>query len=157
MDEQIIQNYTPEEIQKILTERDEYLAGWQRAKADLINYQKEVAREREYLLTVMKANVIRKFLPVVDTLEQTLRTIDHLDDNLKKGVAGTVKQFLDALVELGVKKIIAMGEKYNPEFHEVVLTEESKESEDTVIKEVLSGYLLDGKVLRAAQVIVSKK
>lgn len=156
MDEQTI-NPNDEVLNKIIVERDEYLAGWQRAKADLINYQKEVAREREYVTLIGKAMMIKKFLPVMDTLEQTIRTINSANDNVRKGVEATLKQFMDVLQDLGVQKIEAVGKSYNPELHEVVLTEVSAEAEDMVIKEVQSGYTLDEKVLRVAQVIVSKK
>lgn len=155
MDEQI-QNYTPEEIQKIIAERDQYLDGWKRAKADLSNREKDAAREREYWLTVVRANLVRKLLPVVDTLEQTCNAVNE-NDEIGKGVRATLKQFLDVLKELGVEKIKTIGEKYNPEFHEVVLTEKSETPEDTILKEVQTGFLLDGKIIRPAQVIISKK
>ena len=148
--------YTEEEIQQIITERDEYLNGWKRAKADLSNREKDAAREREYWLAVVRANLVRKLLPVVDTLEQTCNAVSE-NDEVGKGVRATLKQFLGVLKELGVEKIAAVGEQYNPEFHEVVLTESSKEPEDTILKEVQSGYLLDGKIIRPAQVIISKK
>lgn len=148
--------YTEEEIQKILSERDEYLDGWKRAKADLSNREKDAAREREYWLAVVRANLVRKLLPVVDTLEQTCNAVGETDE-VGKGVRATLKQFLGVLKELGVEKIAAVGEQYNPEFHEVVLTESSDKVEDTILKEVQSGYLLDGKVVRVAQVIISKK
>ena len=155
MDEQTV-NQNDEVLNKIISERDEYLAGWQRAKADFVNREKEVAREREYLNTVTKASIVKKFLPLVDTLEQTVRTIHASESNLKMGAEAMLKQSLDILRELGVKKIEAVGQPFNPEWHEVVLTEASEEAEDLVIKEVQSGYALDDRVLRAAQVIISK-
>ncbi len=148
--------YTEEEIQQIIAERDQYLESLKRAKADFINREKDVAREREYWLMVMKAGLVRKLLPVIDTLEQTGNSVSETDE-IGKGVRATLKQFLDVLKELGVEKIAAVGEKYNPEIHEVVLTEKSEADEDVVLKEVQSGYLLDGKVIRAAQVIIAKK
>ena len=148
--------YTEEEIQKLITEHDEYLDGWKRAKADLSNREKDAARDREYWMTVVRANLVRKLLPVVDTLEQTCNAVSE-NDEVGKGVRATLKQFLDVIKSLGVEKIASVGEQYNPEFHEVVLTESSKEPEDIILKEVQSGYLLDGKIIRPAQVIISKK
>src|SRR3989344_7924501 len=102
MDEQTV-NQNDEVLNKIIVERDECLAGWQRAKADFVNREKEVAREREYLNTVTKASIVKKFLPLVDTLEQTVRTIHASESNLRIGAEAMLKQSLDILRELGVK------------------------------------------------------
>ena len=139
-------------------QRDEYLAGWQRSRADFLNYKKEeVARLQEFLKYVNEEAIL-KILPILDNFEEAEKEIpeDKKDDYLK-GLLQIKTQLQDFLKNQGVEKIKALGEKFDPNFHEVAeeVALNDKES-GIIIEEVKKGYLLNGKVIRPAKVKVSK-
>jgi molecular chaperone GrpE len=125
------------EIEKLKTERGEYLVGWKRAKADLQNYKKEEAERRQELLWRLQAESIGKVLPVFDGFDRVGR------------------QLATYLVQQGVEEVPALGEKFDPEIHEAVGEVDGKQSGE-VAEVVERGYLLQGKLLRPARVIVVK-
>ena len=81
----------------------------------------------------------------------------NLYNNWQKGVNGIVIQLDKTLGELGVKKIEAVGKKFDPHFHEAVREVESDADDGIVIEEVQSGFELNGKVIRPSQVVISKQ
>jgi molecular chaperone GrpE len=150
-----------EELKKKLEEcqkkRDDYLAGWQRARADFLNYKKEEIERIEELLKYAGVELILKMLPILDNFDLVeKRLADRLkkDENLK-GILQIKTQILDFLKNEGVKEMKVVGEKFDPNFHEAVETIEGKES-GKILEETQKGYLLNGRVLRPAKVKVSK-
>jgi molecular chaperone GrpE len=150
-----------EELKKELEEcqkkRDDYLAGWQRARADFLNYKKEEIERIEELLKYAGVELILKMLPILDNfdlIEKKLADRLKKDENLK-GILQIKIQILDFLKSEGVKEMKAVGEKFDPNFHEAVETVEGKEP-GKVLEETQKGYLLNGRVLRPAKVKVSK-
>ena len=149
----------PNPIDDMERQRDEFKAMAQRAQADLVNYRRRVEEERQELRRNANANIIVKFLAVVDDFE---RAIDMLPDD--ESAAGwqegllLVKRNLDNLLESeGVSKIEAAGKDFDPWEHEAVFHQETPDVEEGVIVSVFKdGYRLHDKVLRAAQVIVAK-
>ena len=103
-------------------------------------------------------------MPTLDSLEQALRhspdssAADFVDkfNNWNKGVQGILNQLDKALTEMGVKKIEAIGKKFDPNFHEAV-REVQGEQDGIVVEELQSGFELNGKVIRPSQVVISKK
>jgi molecular chaperone GrpE len=146
-----------EEIERLKKELEEekkkskeYLAGWQRAKADYINREREIERERSEWIQFANVNLILEILPIYEHFN---RALEHKDKNedFVKGLEQIKKQFDDLFKKLGVEKIKTIGEKFNPEFHEVV---EKRGEGDEIVEEVSSGYKMNGKVIKVAKVII---
>lgn len=152
-----------EELKKKLEEcerlKEEYLAGWQRARADLINYKKEELERVGELIKFSANGLILKILPILDNFEIAEK---KLPENLKndenvKGLLLIKKQIQDFLKSQGVEEIKSVGERFDPNFHEVLEEVEAKDKEPgTIIEEIQKGYKIDGKLLRPAKVKVSK-
>ena len=136
----------------------DYLAGWQRAKADFENYKKEEARRTGELIGFAKAGWLLELLRVFDNFERIEQHLPHdfKDDDWAKGVLMVKTQLLEFLKTEGVEEIKTEGEKFNPQFHEAVEQVEDKNKEAGRVVEVLEkGYLLNGRVLRPSKVKVA--
>jgi len=145
-----------EECQKL---KDEYLAGWQRERAELLNYKKEEMERIGELIKYADVGLILKILPILDNFEiAEKKSLENLknDDNIK-GLLQIKTQLQDFLKNQGVEEIKSVGERFDPNFHEVVEEVETKEKESgIIIEEVQKGYTINGKVLRPAKVKVAK-
>jgi len=133
---------------------EEYLANWQRAQADFINYKRRAEQERQEFNTYANANLILGLLPVIDDLE---RALEAVPDRFKKhdwveGVRLVERKFKTILEGQGVKEIKASGEAFDPNFHEALRQERGEEG--IVIEEFQKGYMLHDKLLRPARVVV---
>jgi molecular chaperone GrpE len=135
---------------------EELTEALQRERADSTNLRRRTEEEKSKLGDFYKANVIRKLLPALDNLERALK---HTPKDLKghdyvKGVQGVIKQFEKVLSDLGVEKIKAEGEKFDPKYHEAVGMEEGDGDEEVVAEEHQAGYTLGEEVVRHAFVKV---
>ncbi|MBI4775247.1 MAG: nucleotide exchange factor GrpE [Deltaproteobacteria bacterium] len=133
---------------------------WLRCQAEFENYKKRQERDRVEFCRYANEGIIKQLLPTLDNLE---RAITHsrngnATDSLIEGVELTLNGLMDALQKQGLKRIEAVGEKFDPNFHEAVMTEENNKVEDmTVLSEVLKGYLLHDRVIRPSMVVVAKE
>jgi molecular chaperone GrpE len=134
----------------------ENLDGWQRAVAEFQNYKKRVERDREGDQAAMKADLIRKVLPVLDDLERALRN-RPADDPWADGIE-LIQRKLQALLQAeGVTRMEAQGAAFDPNFHEAVAQDPVDGSESgTVVAVLQNGYMLGDRVVRPAQVKVAK-
>jgi molecular chaperone GrpE len=137
-------------------QRDEYLAGWQRSRADFLNYKKEEAKRVTEILKYATEDLLLKVLPVLDNFEKAEKEIpkDRKTEYLE-GLLQIKSQLKDFLKNQGIEEIKAVGEKLDPNFHEVAESVEGEES-GIIIEEVQKGYKLNGKVVRPAKVKVNK-
>ncbi|MEA2113251.1 MAG: nucleotide exchange factor GrpE [Patescibacteria group bacterium] len=129
-------------------EKEEYLSQAQRAGADLINYRR---RQESVLEDIMKREndgIIKELLPVLDSLEMGAKE--------NSGISQIKEQMEAVLGKYGIKGIKAVGEKFNPEFHEAVERVESSEKSGIVVEEAQKGYLLGDRVLRVSRVKVAE-
>lgn len=131
-------------------EKDEYLAGWQRAKADFINARKEEEKSREAFVKFAQASVLLEFLEIVDSLEMAMK---------HGGGDGVNKIYLQAkeiLKQHGVTQIESEGRKFNPAEHEAIdkVEVDDEKKDNIVIEDLQKGWLLYDKVLRPAKVKV---
>jgi len=150
--EQTIKEFK-EVIEKLTKEKDEYLAGWQRAKADLINYKKDEAKRQEVFVQWAHQAIVVDLISVLDSFEIALAGFKEEDKKtpLYKGFYMIYDQFKQALRKYGLSEIKAVGEKFNPELHEAI--EKVKGGKpDFVIEEIQKGYLLNGRVIRPSKV-----
>jgi molecular chaperone GrpE len=130
-----------------------------RMGAEMENTRKRLERERTDSVNFANESIIRELLPIVDNLERALehaQTEAHTD-SLTEGVSITLKAFRDALARFGCASFEAHGMAFDPNFHEAVMQEESRDyAENTVLRELQKGYTLHNRLLRPAMVVVSK-
>ena len=139
-------------------QKDEYLAGWQRSRADFLNYKKEEIKRIAELLKYANEDLILKILPILDNFEKAEKEIpQEKKDKYLEGFLQIKKQLEDCLKNQGIEIIKSLNEKFDPNFHEVVQEIEAKDKESSIIiEEVKKGYILNGKVIRSAKVKINK-
>jgi molecular chaperone GrpE len=153
------------ELEEAINQAQANLDGWKRTAADFENYKRRKEAENKELVEFAKEVTVAKLLPILDSLEQALKHMPETAaegfadkyQNWQTGVNGIVLQLDKALGELGVKKIEAVGKKFDPNFHEAVREVESEAPDGMVVDELQTGFELNGKVIRPSQVVISKK
>ncbi|MBF0474764.1 MAG: nucleotide exchange factor GrpE [Deltaproteobacteria bacterium] len=131
-----------------------------RVSAEFENFRRRSEREKVENIKFANEEIIKKLLPIVDNLE---RAVDHarnegMPDNLMAGIVLTLNELNGLLEKFGVKSVSAVGEKFDPQFHEAIAQEVNNTQEDnTVVKEYERGYLLHDRLIRPAKVVVSKR
>ena len=128
----------------------------QRLQAEFENYKKRVDNERAVFAKCANIDLIKKLLPFIDDFELALKNCREKDD-FYKGIELIYSHLIDTLHSQGLKIIEAEGKKFDPYFHEALLTEETDKEENMVLEEMQKGYMLNDKVIRHVKVKVSKK
>jgi len=145
------------QLEKCAKERDEYLEGWKRAKADFINYKKEETERLEMFVKFSNAGLLRELLTVLDSFEFGLKNLGE-NDSAREGMSSIKNQFENILKHVGVTQIVvSKGDTFNPAFHEAISEIVLESPSGTVAKEIQRGYFLYEKVLRPTRVVVSKE
>lgn len=137
----------------------EYLDGWQRARAEFANYKKRVERDQADTYKNASANVIKKFLDVLDDLERALKNRPEEGDGAAwaGGVELVYRKLAAILESSGVTPMPADGQYFDPMLHEAISHEDSAEHESgEIIEMVKQGYMLGERVLRPGQVRVAR-
>lgn len=148
-----------EELEEVKVQADEYLDGWQRARAELSNYKKRQEAERVKVRELANAQLLRKLLPIVDDFERASVTLPPGLEQLTwiDGILLIMRKFSAVLESEGVEPIETEGQSFDPFYHEAVTHEETPDYEDgQIIGEVQRGYMLGERVLRPALVRVAK-
>ena len=145
------------ELENCREEAKKYLMGWKREKADFVNYKKQREREMVKFKELANEDIIINLLPVIDNFNLA---VQHLPKELEesdwvKGILHIKIQLENFLKEVGVKEIKSVGERFNPEYHEIAGKRKSEKEEDMIVEEIRKGYEMKGRVIRAARVIVS--
>lgn len=139
--------------------RAEYLVGWQRARADFLNYKKEETKKMDEFLKYANLGIILKILSILDNFylaEKKMPESFKEDENIK-GLFQIKNQILNFLKNQGVEEIKSFGQKFDPNLHEAVEIIKGGDKEtDKIIKEIQKGYKLYDKVIRPAKVRVVK-
>src|SRR5690606_34036469 len=121
-------------------------------RAEFDNYRRRTRQEVEEIRARAAEGLVIQLLPVVDNLERAVAAGAGAEQDPKafvEGVEMVLKQFLLELAKVGVRPVEALGNPFDPNFHEAVMYEESDEGpEGTVIEEFQKGYVLNDKVLR---------
>lgn len=145
------------ELDQCKREREEYLDGWRRAKADLINFKKEEAERLSALLRTGNENIIRDLITVLDSFDLGIIATGESNPAVMKGMVLIKTQLEDILKRHGLEKIaVTKGEMFDPAKHEAIGEMDSEYPEGAVAEEVERGYRLYDRVIRAARVRVSK-
>ena len=150
----------PEErLAELQAELEKYKDATLRAKADLDNYRKRVAREREESVKYANTGFLERLIPILDNFELGLQAARGTSaaSPILDGMTMVHKQLQDFLTNSGVETIDASGQTFDPNLHEALAQEESAEvPEGKVIRQVRKGYRLRDRLLRPANVVVSK-
>jgi len=128
-----------------------------RQMAEFENFRKRTEKEKTVMFEVGAKSVVEKILPVVDNFERGLATIPEEEKGtaFAEGMNMVYKQLMDSLEEIGVKPIEAVGNEFDPEYHNAVMQVESEEYESgTVAQELQKGYLYRESVVRHSMVAV---
>jgi molecular chaperone GrpE len=131
-----------------------------RVSAEFENYKKRKERETTDFRKYANEAFVKELLPVVDNLERAMETSADHDDAVScilEGVDLTLKEIFKVLDKFAVKAVDAVGNPFDPTYHQAVMQEESEEHpENTVIKELQKGYTIHDRLLRPAMVVVAK-
>lgn len=153
------QDHVPDlgtEIIRLQQQVAELTDALQRERADAMNIRRRHEEQIAGLKSVIKAQVVKELLPIIDNFERSLK---HVPANLAgndyvKGVQGIVKQFEKTLAAIGVQRIATVGEPFDPRLHEAVTMEDGDGTAEVVSAELQSGYTLGAEVVRHAMVRV---
>ena len=142
------------EFEALGAERDQYLDALRRLKAEFDNSRKRQERERTRILEAASEKLVQELLPVLDNLDRALES----DGDIRGGVQATRGQLADVLAEEGLLPVASDGQPFDPNVHEAVMGRPSEEHEDgTVLQTFQRGYLLNGRAIRPAKVVVAKQ
>lgn len=146
---------TPEpegELEKLNKEKEEYLSGWKRAKADLINYQKDEEKRAQEFVKIANMAIIMDLIPILDSFDLAMAASQS-----DKSAAVIKSQFEEVLKRYGVEKIsVELGKPLDTRSQEAVGEMESNHPSGSVAEEISKGYAMSGKVIRPAKVKISK-
>lgn len=148
---------TQEEAEALAHQVAELTEALQRERADADNMRRRHEEQISGLKKVVKANVVRELLPVMDNFERALKYVpkDLRDSDYVKGVQGVVNQFESTLKQMGVERIRTIGQMFDPRIHEAVSMEEGTGTIEVVSDELQAGYVLGDEVIRHAMVRVT--
>jgi molecular chaperone GrpE len=147
-----------DELSRVVVERDEYLDHLRRLKAEFENYRKRVQRDNEELRLRAAEAVVESLLPVMDNMGRALQAAaQHQEGQLLAGVELVAGQLKGTLAGHGLEALdVEPGTLFDPTLHEAMLVQQSDEFTEGQVAQVLeSGYLLHGRLLRPAKVIVA--
>ena len=149
-----------EKIQSLQEEADKNYDLYVRSQAEMENFKKRNAKEKEDVVRYANETLIKEILPVMDNLEKAISHAqqDNAVDALREGVELTLKGLKDSLKKAGLKEVEAQGHPFDPCFHEAVsemVDERAKPG--AVIQELQKGYVLNGRLIRPSMVIVNRR
>ena len=145
-------------LEEMTAKAEEYLDGWQRARAEFANYKKRVLKENTEIHQVARGEVIKIYLDILDDLKRALdeKPSQGEGKSWAEGIELIVQKLCSRLEAEGVKPMDPLGEEFDPNIHEALMKEESDDYESGQIIEVMQeGYWIGDKVLRPALVRVA--
>jgi len=146
------------ELEETRAKCQTYLDLAQRAQADFLNYKRRVEQERSDFMRSARAETILKMLPTLDDLERAVQSVPAqlAESDWVQGIILIERKLRATLETEGVKRIEAVGEPFDPWKEEALVHEPSEKFAQGMVSRVFrTGYVLDGRVIRPAQVIVS--
>ena len=148
-----------EEVKKLQKEKEEYLTGWQRAKADYVNLQKDEESKRKELRNFVTLGLVEDLLPALDSFDMAFsnkEAWEKVDANWRSGVEYIRNQFIGAIESYGVSKIDQVNVVFDHNLHEAIETiiTDDISKDHTVASVTQSGYKISDKVIRPARVKV---
>ena len=127
-----------------------------RQMAEFDNYRKRTEKEKASMYVIGAKDIVEKMLPIVDSFERGLATVSDSEDPFAQGMEKVYKQLMTAFDEMGVKPIEAVGQEFNPDFHNAVMHVEDEEAgENIIVEEFQKGYTYKDFVVRHSMVKVA--
>ena len=158
LEQEVAETEDIESLKKALAEEqakaESYLANWQRAQADFINYKRRVEQERGETIRCANIDLMLSLLPAIDDMERAFVSTPHgqSEPSWMEGVRLIERKLKTCLETEGLTPIKALGELFDPNVHEAV--RQDKGEEGIVIEEVQKGYKLHDRVIRPSKVVV---
>lgn len=148
-----------EELKTARKEKEEYLTGWQRAKADYVNLQKELDLARINVSIVTKEKMVDKLLPALDSFEMAFSNKEHwekIDKDWQNGITSIYQQLINGLISSGIEKIDRIEVPFDPSIHQSisVVDTDDQDKDHTVEKVLQVGYKIGERVIRPAKVTI---
>ncbi len=134
----------------------DYLSGWQRERADYLNYKKRVEQDMAEMTNLANASLILSLLPVIDDLERAFNSVPSGLQALSwiDGMKIIFRKLKSILESRGLTEIQAKGKKFDPKYHEAVMHQEGEDG--VVIEELQKGYTMGATVLRPVLVSIGE-
>lgn len=157
------EDQTRSKYEELQSQCDQLLDKYQRAAAELQNYQKRAARQRVELIQRTKVDTIEQFLfPVIDDLDRAIEAANNhgydQDDPIFAGLTMVHQRMLEVLKQYAIEPMDPLGKPFDPLYHQAVMEQPSDVLSEGAILQVLSrGYTAEGKTIRPARVVVAKK
>lgn len=147
------------DLKQLKKEKEEYLTGWQKERADFVNYRKQEDERRANFSESVRERILTRFLTVVDSFNMAFanrEAWEKVDENWRKGVEYIYSQMNTIFEEYGVKPVGEEGEVFDPNIHQSVemVETDKKEQDHKVAKVIQKGYKLGERIMRPARVDV---
>jgi molecular chaperone GrpE len=147
------------DLKQLKKEKEEYLTGWQKERAEFANYRKQEDERKAIFSEAMRERILTRFLTVSDSFNMAFankEAWEKVDDNWRKGVEYIYAQMNGIFEEYGVKPVGEVGESFDPNIHQSVdvVETDKKELEHKVATVIQKGYKLGERVMRPARVNV---
>ena len=160
-----VETITPEQLEELKGRAEKAGEHWERlvrTSADFDNFKKRAAREKQDAIRYANEGLLEKLVPVLDNFDAALSAAQTSSaggaQSLQTGVAMIFQQLKKVLTESGLEEIDATGQTFDPNLHEAVSQQESKDvPEGNVLQQLRKGYKLRDRLLRPATVVVAKK
>ena len=147
------------DLKQVKAEKDEYLTGWQKERADFINYKKQEEERKAIFSEAMRERILTRFLSVIDSFSMAFankETWEKVDEKWRKGVEYIYTQMNTIFEEYGVKAVGEVGDAFDPNIYQSIdmVETDKKEMDHKVANVIQKGYKLGDRVIRAARVNV---
>ena len=154
---EVCENETLESEAQATEQLDEWKDKYVRLYADFDNYKKRTQKEMLGSYNNGLSAALEQLLPVVDNFDRAMVAIDESDkSDFAQGVGMIYKQLTDMMKNFGVEPIVALGENFDPNFHDAVMhVDDDKFGENEIVEEFVKGYMIKDKVLRHSVVKVA--
>ncbi len=150
------QSESMNEGDQLSKERDEYLDGWQRARAELANYKREESKRFDDMMKFANNTLIRDLITVIDNFELAIISMERHGE-VEKGIYLIKAQLEDILKQNGLEKMtVEIGSPFDPSVHEAVASVESELESGSIVEEIERGYYLHDKLIRPSRVKVAQ-
>jgi molecular chaperone GrpE len=148
-----------EDLKQARKEKEEYLTGWQRAKADYVNLQKEMDQNSGRISLLTKERMLENLLPSIDSFDMAMGNKDaweKVDPNWRNGVEYIYQQIIAGLSDSGIEKIDTIGIVFDPNLHQSIesISTDDQSKDHTIEKIIQAGFKIGERIIRPARVNV---
>ena len=147
-----------DQLARLQLERDSYLDGLQRSRADLDNFRRRATQEKLQSASRGKADLLRDLLPILGNMRLALQHAEEDAEAVKQGIQMIWQQFEAFMRDQGIEPVATVGEPFDPAHHEALSTMPATDDHppDTIVTEIKAGYFFEGRLLSPAQVVVAR-